>query len=123
MNLVDEIEFLESLGCDSIKIASADVNHMPLIRRAAQSGMCIQLDTGKSSIGEIEMAIDVIRADGNENIIIHHCPSGYPADIAAPQNAPQSHDCIYIRLRNRALSGVSLARCEYGEEQAGLEVS
>ena len=77
----DEIELLEELGCDSIKIASADVNHIPLIRRAAQSGMCLQLDTGNATIGEIEATVDVIRAEGNENIIIHHCPSGYPAHL------------------------------------------
>lgn len=81
VGFIDEIDFLESLGCHSIKIASADVNHFPLIRRAAKTGMCIQLDTGKSSIGEIELAVDVIRSEGNNNIIIHHCPSGYPARI------------------------------------------
>ena len=77
----DEIDFLAELGCHSFKIASSDVNHLPLIRRAARTGMCLQLDTGNSSIGEIEAAIDVIRAEGNENIIIHHCPSGYPARL------------------------------------------
>jgi len=77
----DEIELLEELACDSIKIASADVNHTPLLRRAARSGMCLQLDTGNATIGEIEAAVDVIRGEGNENIIIHHCPSGYPARL------------------------------------------
>ena len=77
----DEIELLEELNCDSIKIASADVNHTPLLRRAARSGMCLQLDTGNATIGEIEAAVDVIRSEGNENIIIHHCPSGYPAHL------------------------------------------
>jgi sialic acid synthase SpsE len=77
----EEIELLEELRCDSIKIASADVNHTPLLRRAARSGMCLQLDTGNATIGEIEGAVDVIRSEGNENIIIHHCPSGYPARL------------------------------------------
>ncbi len=77
----DEIDFLVDLQCHSIKIASSDVNHFPLIRRAARTGMCIQLDTGMASIGEIEAAIDVIREENNENIIIHQCPSGYPARI------------------------------------------
>ena len=77
----DEIELLEELKCDSIKIASADVNHLPLIRRAARSGMCIQLDTGNSTLGDIEKAVDAIRAEGNENIVIHQCPSGYPARL------------------------------------------
>lgn len=77
----DEIDLLSELGCDSIKIASADVNHYPLIRRAARTGMCIQLDTGNASLGEVEAAVDVIRSEGNENIIIHQCPSGYPAHL------------------------------------------
>ena len=77
----DEITLLESLQCDSIKIASADVNHWPLIRIAARTGMCIQVDTGNANIGEIEEAVDIIRSEGNENIIIHNCPSGYPARL------------------------------------------
>ena len=81
VGFLDEVDFLEKLGCKSIKIASADVNHLPLIRKAAKTGMCIQLDTGMSTIGEIEIAVDAILAEGNDNIILHQCPSGYPARI------------------------------------------
>ena len=77
----DEVDLLSDIGCESIKIASGDVNHYPLLKRAARTGMCIQLDTGNSTLGEIEDAVDVIRSEGNENIIIHHCPSGYPARL------------------------------------------
>lgn len=77
----DEVMLLAELGCHSIKIASGDVNHFPLIRLAARTGMCLQLDTGNSSLGEIEAAVDVIRSEGNESIIIHQCPSGYPAHL------------------------------------------
>jgi sialic acid synthase SpsE len=74
-----EVDFLAELGCDSIKIASADVNHYPLIEYAARTGISLQLDTGNSTLGEIEAAVEVIARAGNERIIIHHCPSGYPA--------------------------------------------
>lgn len=77
----DEIQLLESLHCDSIKIASGDVNHFPLIRMAAKTNMCMQLDTGNSTLGEIESAIDIIRSEGNDRVIIHQCPSGYPARL------------------------------------------
>jgi N,N'-diacetyllegionaminate synthase len=77
----DEVALLAELGCDSIKIASGDVNHFPLIRLAARTGMCLQIDTGNSNLGEIEAAVDVIRSEGNENIVIHQCPSGYPAHL------------------------------------------
>ncbi len=77
----EDIDLLLELGCDSIKIASADVNHIPLLKRVAKTGLCIQLDTGNATLGEIETAVDVIRAEGNERIIIHNCPSGYPARL------------------------------------------
>jgi N,N'-diacetyllegionaminate synthase len=75
----EDIRFVEEAGCHSLKIASADVTHLPLIRRAARTGVAIQLDTGNSTLGEIETAVDAILAEGNRKIIIHQCPSGYPA--------------------------------------------
>ena len=77
----EDVKLLERLGCHSIKIGSADVNHFPLLRNAARTGMCLQLDTGMATLDEIEQAVNVIRSEENENIIIHHCPSGYPARL------------------------------------------
>lgn len=77
----EDVDLVEELGCHSIKIASADVNHFPLLKRVARTGMCIQLDTGMSTLEEIESAIEVIKGERNENIIIHQCPSGYPARL------------------------------------------
>lgn len=77
----EDIALLQELGADSIKIASADVNHYPLLRHVARTGMCVQLDTGSSTLGEIERAVDVILAEGNDRIVIHQCPSGYPARL------------------------------------------
>ena len=77
----DELDLLVELDCDSVKIASADINHVPLLRKAARTGMCLQIDTGNATIGEVEAAVDLIVEAGSRNIIIHHCPSGYPARI------------------------------------------
>ena len=77
----DEVELLEELGCDSVKIASADVNHWPLLRRVAKTRMSIQLDTGNATLGEVEEAFDLLRSEGCKDIIIHNCPSGYPARL------------------------------------------
>lgn len=75
----EEVDMMARFGCDSIKIASADITHFPLIRACARTGMCLQIDTGNATLGEVERAIDVIRKEGNQNIIIHHCPTNYPA--------------------------------------------
>ena len=50
----EDLKLLVDLNCDSVKIASADVNHLPLIRKAAKTGMCIQLDTGSSTWGKLK---------------------------------------------------------------------
>ncbi|HDZ61607.1 MAG TPA: N-acetylneuraminate synthase [Nitrospirae bacterium] len=75
------VDLVAELGCHAIKIASGDVSHSYLISYAAATGIPIMLDTGSSTIGEIEKAVEVVKAKGNEKIIIHHCPSGYPARL------------------------------------------
>ena len=78
----DEVDFLvDDLKIDSIKINSSDINQLDLIRYIARKGVNIQLDTGSSDLWEIEKAVIAIEEEGNENIIIHHCPSGYPARL------------------------------------------
>ncbi|MDA7433305.1 N-acetylneuraminate synthase family protein [Synechococcus sp. AH-601-N10] len=75
----EDLNLLIELGCHSVKIASADVNHFPLLRHAARSGLNIQLDTGNADLDEIKSAVSVIEEEGCNSIIIHQCPSGYPA--------------------------------------------
>jgi N,N'-diacetyllegionaminate synthase len=77
------LDFVKNVGCHSIKIASADVNYFPFLKEVAKTNISIQLDTGNSTIGEIAEAIDIIKAEGNEKIIIHNCPSGYPAKTSS----------------------------------------
>lgn len=77
----DDIELASQIGCHSIKIASADINHIPLLKSAAKTGLVVQIDTGNATLGEIEKAYDIICDVGNPNIIIHNCPSGYPARL------------------------------------------
>jgi N,N'-diacetyllegionaminate synthase len=85
ISFLEDIEMLLDVGAHSVKIASSDINHFPLIRAAARTGMNVQLDTGNSTLGEVEAAVDAILAEGNESIIIHQCPSGYPARLPSIQ--------------------------------------
>lgn len=81
----EDVGLLRELCADSIKIASSDIDHLPLIRLAAETGMLIQIDTGNATLGEIEVAVDTILATGNDRIVIHQCPSGYPARLPSIQ--------------------------------------
>lgn len=77
----DEVDFLVDIGSPTIKICSGDVNHLPFIRYCAKTGLNIQLDTGNATIGEVERAYDEVIQSGNDQVIIHNCPSGYPARL------------------------------------------
>lgn len=78
------VEFLESLNAPFYKIASFENIDIPLIRRVARTGKPIIMSTGLASLGEISEAVNVIREEGNENIILLKCTSAYPAK---PENA------------------------------------
>ena len=77
----EDLCLLQDIGCHSVKIASADVNHFPLLRLAARSGMNVQIDTGNAELDEIVQAVSFLESQGCNSIIIHQCPSGYPARI------------------------------------------
>lgn len=77
----EEVEFLYDIGVHAFKICSGDVNHHPFLRYVAQKGAPVIIDTGSSTLGEVEKAVDIIRSEGNEKIIINHCPTGYPARL------------------------------------------
>jgi sialic acid synthase SpsE len=77
----ETLAFLTSLGCHALKVASGDLNHEPWLAEVGRAGIPVMVDTGSSTIGEVERAVEIITAAGNDQIIIHHCPSGYPARL------------------------------------------
>jgi sialic acid synthase SpsE len=74
----EEVDFLVEIGSAAIKINAGDVNHYYLIDYASKKGMTIILD-GRAKYDELEQGVRICEKNGNENIIIMHCPSGYPA--------------------------------------------
>ena len=77
----EDVDFLvNELNIDTIKIASGDINNLPFMRYVSQKKVSIQIDTGSGNIWEIERAVRVIE-EKNRDIVIHHCPTGYPAKL------------------------------------------
>lgn len=77
-------DLLNELKVPAIKIASGDITDWPFLAYVARSGKPIILSTGMSYLGEVEQALKVIRDAGNNEIILLHCVSNYPA---APADA------------------------------------
>jgi N-acetylneuraminate synthase len=74
-----EADMLAGLDVPFIKIASMDVTNLPLLAHVARTGRPVVLSVGMATLGEIERAMDTIRGEGNEEIVLLHCVSIYPA--------------------------------------------
>jgi len=74
-----EVDALASLGVRAIKISSADLNNLPLLRRAAQLRVPLIASTGAAEREEILAAIQRLRAlVGADGFALLHCVSCYP---------------------------------------------
>ena len=74
----ESVDLLYSLGVPAFKIASADITHIPLIKKVASKKIPIFISTGMASNDEITEAVNVILDKGNQDIIIMHCMTSYP---------------------------------------------
>jgi pseudaminic acid synthase len=72
------VDLLEKVGVPAYKIASYEVNHLPLIERAAQTGKPLLISTGMASLGDIERALDTAVAAGAHDLLVMHCAVNYP---------------------------------------------
>jgi sialic acid synthase SpsE len=72
---LEGIKLAQSCGADYLKISSGDLNNLPLIRKAASSGLKIVLSTGASSQSETKRAI---AEAGGALLAVLQCTSLYP---------------------------------------------
>ncbi|MGI9465338.1 MAG: pseudaminic acid synthase, partial [Aestuariivirgaceae bacterium] len=77
------VDFLETLDVPAYKIASFENNHLPLIRKAAQTGKPLVISTGMASIAELDDAVRTVRQAGCTQLVLLKCTSTYPA---TPEN-------------------------------------
>ena len=74
------VDLLEELKTPIYKIASFEIQDIPLISYAASKMKPIILSTGIAEVSDIELAIETCRKVGNNDITILKCTSAYPAD-------------------------------------------
>ena len=61
-----------------VKIASADLTNVVLLRRIAATGKPALLSTGAATLEEIGAAVELLRANGCPEVALLHCTLSYP---------------------------------------------
>lgn len=84
---IEEVDLLEKLAVPFFKIASMDIVNPPLLKYVARKQRPMVISTGMATLAEIEQAVETVRAEGNEQIVLLHCVSIYPPE----------YDTIHLR--------------------------
>lgn len=77
----ESVDLLDGLNVPVFKVASGEITNFSLLKHIAKKGKTIILSTGMATLGEVEEALNVIRSEGVEKVILLHCVSNYPARI------------------------------------------
>ena len=104
------VDFLARHGACAVKLSRAHVDNVPLIRKAAQSGLPIVFDAGNVYFSEIAAAVELARREGAAGVIVNHHPGSNPAPAAA-------HNLSRIPMYKSALGVPAGLSCHYrGDE-------
>ncbi|HJH25394.1 MAG TPA: N-acetylneuraminate synthase [Methanophagales archaeon] len=77
----ESVDLLYELDVPVFKVGSGEITNFPLLRYIAKKEKPVILSTGMATLGEVEEALNVIRSEGVEDVILLHCVSNYPAKI------------------------------------------
>jgi sialic acid synthase SpsE len=93
---------LKSMGVHALKIASPELNHLPLLREVASYDLPVFLSSGVSTLGDIERALQVV---GRRNTVLLHCITAYPA--------PEEQYNVSVLASLRAVLGVEIGLSDH----------
>jgi N-acetylneuraminate synthase len=67
----------------AFKVASYELTHAPLLRHIARKGKPMIVSTGAAVLDEVLRSVEIIRAEGNEQIVLLQCTAKYPTPLDA----------------------------------------
>lgn len=93
------VDFLEQMQVPAYKIASYEINDIPLIRKIARLHKPVIFATGIAYPEDIERALSVCWEEGNRDVILLKCVSSYPTpyedvNLNVIPTLAQTYDCL-----------------------------
>lgn len=75
----EAVDFLETLDCPKYKVASFEINHIPLLQRISETKKPVVISTGIAEVSDIEKALSYFP---RQDVTLLKCTSAYPAKIS-----------------------------------------
>jgi len=79
----ESADFLAELSMPAFKIPSGEITNLPFVEHIARRGRPLIVSTGMSTLDEVSKAVQTIYATGNEQLVLLHCVSNYPAQASS----------------------------------------
>ena len=114
---IDSVNFLEKMGVEAYKVASADLTNLPLIKALIDTKKPLILSTGMSTEIEINKTVEFL-SKHSANFILLHCNSTYPAplhdiNLKWIKELKKIHDYVGYSGHERGIN-ISLAAVSFG---------
>lgn len=78
----DAIDLLNALDIPAFKVGSGDLTNHPFLQKLARLRRPVILSTGMATLAEVAAAVGIFRAAEHVDVVLLHCVSRYPADVA-----------------------------------------
>jgi len=78
----ESADLLDDLGIAVFKIPSGEITNLSFLTHVARKEKPMIVSTGMANLDEVEEAVKAIRGAGNQDLVLLHCVSNYPAKPA-----------------------------------------
>lgn len=104
------VDFMKECDMPAVKIASYEINDIPLIRRAAGMHKPMIFATGVAYEDDIKWALRVCAEEGNDEVILLKCVSAYPTpyeeiNLRMIPTLAKTYDCL-VGLSDHSMGSV-----------------
>jgi pseudaminic acid synthase len=97
---LEAVDYLEKFECPIYKVASFEVQHIPLLKRISETNKPVIVSTGIAGISDIETALNILV---NNEVTLLKCTSEYPALI----EEANLNNMVYLKDRFNVNVGLS----------------
>jgi len=111
---LDSINMLNDLGLKTFKIPSGEITNLPYLRKIGSLGRKIIISTGMSTLGEVNVALNILTGSGTrkENIVVMHCNTEYPTPF----------EDVNLNALLTMKQELGLRRIGYSDHTVGIEL-